>query len=104
MGAPKYLSFDHDPMFTYHQWASSLGILDFDEVKRIPNTPYSHPVIERLNGTIQRDRPNQTLFWNGEVNTVFNRFKQNPFQVIIYIAISLFILYVSIKPFVNFGD
>ena len=40
---------------------------------------------------------------NGEINTVIHRFKQNPFQSIIYIAISLFILYVSIKPFVNFG-
>ena len=40
---------------------------------------------------------------NGEINTAFNRLKQNPFQVIVYIAIALFILYVSIKPFVNFG-
>lgn len=44
------------------------------------------------------------LAQNGEINTVFNRLKQNPLQVIIYIAIALFILYVSINPFVNFGD
>jgi len=44
------------------------------------------------------------LAQNGEINTVFNRLKQNPLQVIIYIAIALFILYVSINPYVNFGD
>ena len=44
------------------------------------------------------------LAQNGEIDTVFNRFMQNPFQVIIYIAIALFILYVSINPFLNFGD
>ena len=41
---------------------------------------------------------------NGGINTLFNRLKQNPLQVIIYIAIALFVLYVSIKPYVNFGD
>ena len=44
------------------------------------------------------------LAQNGESNTVFNRFKQNPFQVIIYITIALFILYVSINPYVNFSN
>ncbi len=36
MGAPKYLSSDHDPLFTYHQWAANLRILDVDEIKSIP--------------------------------------------------------------------
>ena len=40
---------------------------------------------------------------NGKINTVCNRLKQNPVQVIVYTAIALFILYVSIKPYVNFG-
>ena len=40
---------------------------------------------------------------SGEINTVLDRLKRNPFQVIVYIVIALFILYVSIKPFVNFG-
>ena len=44
------------------------------------------------------------LAHNGEIDTVFDRFKQNPLQVIIYIAIVLFILYISINPYVNFGD
>ncbi len=64
MGAPKYLSSDHDPLFTYHQWAANLRILDIDEVKSIPYTPYSHPFIERLIGTVRRDYLDQTLFWS----------------------------------------
>ena len=44
------------------------------------------------------------LAQNGETNTVFDRLKQNPLQVIIYIAITLFILYVSTKPFINLGN
>ena len=44
------------------------------------------------------------LAQNGEINTVFDRLKQNPLQVIIYIAFTLFILYVSIKPFINFSN
>ena len=52
---------------------------------------------------VQKEKFRQ-LAENGEIDTAFNRFKQNPFQVIIFIAISLLTLYVSIKPFVNFGD
>ena len=40
----------------------------------------------------------------GEINTVFDLLKRNPLQVIIYIAIALFILYVSINPYVNFSN
>ena len=64
MGTPKYLTSDHDPLFTYHQWAANLRILDIDEVKSIPYTPCSHPFIERLIGTVRRDFLDQTLFWN----------------------------------------
>ena len=64
MGSPKYLSSDHDPLFTYHQWTANLRILDIDEVKSIPYTPRSHPFIERLIGTIRREFLDHTLFWN----------------------------------------
>lgn len=63
-GVPKYLSSDHDPLFTYHQWTANLSILDVDEIKSIPYTPCSHPFIERLIGTIRREFLDQTLFWN----------------------------------------
>jgi putative transposase len=64
MGAPKYLSSDHDPLFTYHQWTANLRILDVDEIKSVPYTPRSHPFIERLIGTIRREFVDHTLFWN----------------------------------------
>ena len=63
-GAPKYLSSDHEPLFTYHQWTANLSILDVDEIKSIPYTPRSHPFIERLIGTIRREFLDHTLFWN----------------------------------------
>jgi len=64
MDAPKYLSSDHDPLFTYHRWTANLSILDVDEIKSIPYTPRSHPFIERLIGTIRREFLDHTLFWN----------------------------------------
>lgn len=51
----------------------------------------------------QREKFRQ-LEANGELNTLLDRLKQKPLQVIIYIGIALFVLYVSIKPFLNFGD
>ena len=51
-------------MFTYHQWAANLRILDIDEVKSIPYAPCSHPFFECLIDTIRRDYLDQTLFWN----------------------------------------
>jgi len=63
-GAPKYLSSDNDPLFTYHQWTANRNILDVDEIKSIPYTPRSHPFIERLIGTIRREFLDHTSFWN----------------------------------------
>ena len=41
---------------------------------------------------------------SGEIQTLFDRIKQNPLRFIIYVGIALFVLYVSIKPFLNFGE
>jgi len=41
-----------------------LRILSVDEIKTVPYTPLSHPFIERLIGTIRREFPDHTLFWN----------------------------------------
>ncbi len=49
-------------LFTYHQWAANLRILDVDEIKSIPYTPCSPPFIERLIGSVRRDFLDQTLF------------------------------------------
>jgi len=61
---PRRLSSDHDPLFEYHQWQANLRILDIDPIKSVPDTPVSHPFVERLIGTIRREFHDQTLFWN----------------------------------------
>jgi transposase InsO family protein len=61
---PKYLSSDNDPLFLYHQWQADLRFLSVDEIKTAPYTPLSHPLIERLIGTIRRDFIDHTLSWN----------------------------------------
>jgi len=61
-GTPKYLSSDHDPLFTYNQWAANLRILDVDEIKSIPYTPcsqewisyYTSTVLSDINGSFSR--------------------------------------------------
>jgi putative transposase len=76
-GAPKYLSSDNDPLFQYHQWQANLRILDVDVLKSIPFTPCSHPVIERLTGTIRREFPGHTLFWNaGDLEKILTGFQK----------------------------
>ncbi len=64
MGAPKYLSLDNDPLFTYCQWEANLPILEIDELKTVPYTPISHPFVERLIGSLRRELLDQVFFWN----------------------------------------
>jgi putative transposase len=61
--SPRHLSSDHDPLFKFHQWIANLSIFDIDEVKTVPETPWSHPYIERVIGTIRREYLDETLFW-----------------------------------------
>jgi len=61
---PRYLSSDHDPLFTYHRWQANLRILEVREIKSIPTVPLSHPFIERLIGTIRREFLDHLMFWN----------------------------------------
>jgi transposase InsO family protein len=61
---PRYLSSDHDPLFEYHRWQANLRILEITPIKTVPYTPISHPLVERLIGTIRREFLDQTLFWN----------------------------------------
>lgn len=60
---PKYLSSDHDPLYRFHPWQANLRILDVKAVKTVPYAPLSHPFVERLIGTIRRERLDRTLFW-----------------------------------------
>jgi putative transposase len=62
-GLPKYLSSDHDPLYRFHQWDANLRILEVTEIKTVPYTPWPHPFVERLIGTIRRECLDQSLFW-----------------------------------------
>jgi hypothetical protein len=52
---PKYLSSDNDPLYRFHQWQANLLILEVTEIKSIAYVPLSHPFVERLIGTLQRE-------------------------------------------------
>lgn len=62
-GWPQHVSSDNDPLFQYHRWKANLRVLDIDEFKSLPHVPMSHPFVERLIGSIRRERLDQTLFW-----------------------------------------
>jgi len=61
---PRYLSSDHDPLFTFHRWQANLRVLNIEEIKSIPYLPVSHPSIERLISTIRREYLDHVFFWN----------------------------------------
>ena len=61
---PKHLSTDNDPLFRFHRWLANLRVLEIDEIKSIPNTPVSHPFVERLIGTLRREYFDRVFFWN----------------------------------------
>ena len=60
---PTYLSADHDPLYRFHQWQANLRILNIREIKTVPYVPRSHPVVERLIGTVRRECLDRVLFW-----------------------------------------
>jgi len=60
---PKYLSSDTDRLCQFHQWQANLRILDEEAIKTVPYAPRSHPLVERLIGTIRRECLDRTLFW-----------------------------------------
>jgi hypothetical protein len=58
-----YWTYDHDPLYRFHQWQANLRVLEVAEIKTIPYLPLSHPFVERLIGTIRREYLDHTLFW-----------------------------------------
>ena len=58
-----YLSAEHDPLYRFHQWQANLRILNVREIKTVPYVPRSHPVVERLIGTVRRECLDRMLFW-----------------------------------------
>ena len=61
---PKRISTDHDPLFRFHRWLANLRVLEIDEIKTVPHVPVSHPLVERLIGTIRRELLDRLFFWN----------------------------------------
>ena len=57
------ISADHDPLYRFHQWQANLRILNIREIKTVPYTPRSHPLVERLIGTVRRECLDRVLFW-----------------------------------------
>jgi hypothetical protein len=62
-GTPTHLSSDNDPLYLYHRWQANLRILEIDEIKTLPDVPLSHPLIERLIGSVRRELLDQMFFW-----------------------------------------
>ena len=63
-GYPKYLSSDNDPLFEYWLWKANLeNFYKIEELKSVPSTPWSHPFVERVIGTVRRDFTDHILFW-----------------------------------------
>jgi hypothetical protein len=60
---PKSLSSDHDPLYRFHQGEAHLRILEVIEIKTVPYVPLSHPLVERLSGTIRRQYLDRVLCW-----------------------------------------
>ena len=56
-------SADHAPLYRFHQWQANLRILNIREIKTVPYVPRSHPVVERLIGTVRRECLDRMLFW-----------------------------------------
>jgi len=73
---PKHLSSDNDPLFTFHRWRANLRVLEVDEIKALPLVPCSHPLVERLIGTIRREYLDHVLFWNvADLTRKLDRFR-----------------------------
>ncbi len=64
MGAPRSLSSEYDPLFTFHRWRAKLRILGIEQIKTMPCVPISHSFVERLIGTVRREVLDHVLFWN----------------------------------------
>lgn len=62
-GWPQRIGSDNDPLFQYHRWKANLRVLEVKAIKSLPHVPMSHPFVERLIGTLQRELFDQVLFW-----------------------------------------
>ena len=61
---PKHISTDHDPLFRFQRWLANRRVLKIDEIKSVPYMPVSHPLVDRLIGTIRRELLDHVFFRN----------------------------------------
>ena len=61
---PVRLSFDHDPLFQFQRWQANLRILGIEAVQTVPLVPCSHPIVERLIGSLRREYLDHLFYWN----------------------------------------
>jgi transposase InsO family protein len=55
---------DRGPLFRFHRGLADMRILEIAEIESAPYTPDSHPMVERLIGTIRREYLDRVFFWN----------------------------------------
>jgi len=65
-GLPTRLTIDHDPLFQFHHGQANLRILDVEPAQTVPQVPRSHPLVERLIGTIRREYLDRLFFWTAD--------------------------------------
>jgi hypothetical protein len=62
--SPKHVGTDDALLFRFHHWLANLRILEIEEVKLVPYTPDSHPIIERLIETTRGEYLDRVFFGN----------------------------------------
>ena len=83
-------------------WGISAGAIWLKDEHQLD---YAKELIEKY----QRERSikilgeYEQLKREGKAKTIIDKIKEGPIQFIIYLALLLFIIYVSTKPFLNFG-
>ncbi|HEY6272856.1 MAG TPA: integrase core domain-containing protein [Terriglobales bacterium] len=80
------LSSDNNLLYRFHPGQANLRILEVAEIKTVPYVPWSHPLVERLIGTLRRECLDRTLFWTiadlenklPDFKTYFNHHRTHP--------------------------
>ena len=74
---PRWISTDHDPLFTHHRWKASLRILGIEEVKTDPERQDAEtksqecPDIEALNREVQLDSALQRIIQHADCLLIY---------------------------------
>ena len=61
---PKKINTDRDPAFNFHRWKANLRMREIEEIKTVPEVPWSNAFVERAIGSCRRECVDRVLFWN----------------------------------------